>query len=214
MSIASAIQNAQTKVANAYTAVDNKGGTLPATQNLSNLPTAINSIQTGGDVTSLTVTPTTSQQSFSKQGQYDGYNPVTVNAVTSAIDSNIQPIFIRKGIEILGVTGTYGDEYHEPMVACSQVTSWYIDTNGDLYGCGQNTYGQQGSGSSGSSAKVTTFTKRAENIKQVVCSIGTTWYITNDDKLYGCGRNDWGQQGNGTSGSGTNVTTFTKRADL
>lgn len=45
MSIATAIQNAQGKVANAYTAVSNKGGTLPATRNLSNLPNAINSIQ-------------------------------------------------------------------------------------------------------------------------------------------------------------------------
>ena len=44
MSIASAITAAQGRVANAYTAVSNKGGTLPATQNLSNLPTAINSI--------------------------------------------------------------------------------------------------------------------------------------------------------------------------
>ncbi len=45
MSIATAIQTAQGKVANAYTAVSGKGGTLPATQDLNNLPTAINSIQ-------------------------------------------------------------------------------------------------------------------------------------------------------------------------
>ena len=45
MSIATAIQSAQGKVANAYTAVSGKGGTLPATQDLSNLPAAINSIQ-------------------------------------------------------------------------------------------------------------------------------------------------------------------------
>ena len=44
MSIATAITNAQNKVANAYTAVSNQGGTLPATQDLSNLPTAINSV--------------------------------------------------------------------------------------------------------------------------------------------------------------------------
>lgn len=48
MSIATAITAAQGKVANAYTAVSNKGGTLPATQNLSNLPTAISSIPSGG----------------------------------------------------------------------------------------------------------------------------------------------------------------------
>ena len=48
MSIATAITAAQTKVANAYTAVNSKGGTLPATQNLTNLPTAISSIPSGG----------------------------------------------------------------------------------------------------------------------------------------------------------------------
>ena len=51
MSIATAIAAAQQKVANAYTAVSNKGGTLPATQNLSNLPTAINSISGGVSTT-------------------------------------------------------------------------------------------------------------------------------------------------------------------
>jgi len=49
MSIATAITNAQGKVANAYTAISNKGGTLPVTQNLSNMPTAIDSIPTGAD---------------------------------------------------------------------------------------------------------------------------------------------------------------------
>lgn len=48
MSIASAITAAQGRVADAYTAISNKGGTLPATQNLANMPTAINSIPSGG----------------------------------------------------------------------------------------------------------------------------------------------------------------------
>lgn len=47
MSIASALVAAQGRVADAYTAISNKGGTLPATQNLTNMPTAINSIPTG-----------------------------------------------------------------------------------------------------------------------------------------------------------------------
>lgn len=54
MSIATAIQNAQQKVANAYTAVNAKGGTLPATQDLSNLPTAIDSISGGIDTVEAT----------------------------------------------------------------------------------------------------------------------------------------------------------------
>lgn len=50
MSIASALQSAQQKVAAAYTACNSKGATMPAagSQNLSNLPATINSISTGG----------------------------------------------------------------------------------------------------------------------------------------------------------------------
>lgn len=49
MSIASAIQNARTKIAAAYTACNNKGATMPSSgsQNLSNLATTIDSISTG-----------------------------------------------------------------------------------------------------------------------------------------------------------------------
>lgn len=48
MSIASAIATKQQQVADSYTAVSNKGGTLPQTQNLTNLATAISSIPSGG----------------------------------------------------------------------------------------------------------------------------------------------------------------------
>lgn len=48
MSIASAITAAQGRVADCYTSVGTMGGTIPATQNLTNLPAAIESIPTGG----------------------------------------------------------------------------------------------------------------------------------------------------------------------
>ena len=104
MTIASAITAAQGRVADAYTAISNKGGTLPATQNLSNMPTAINSITTVNNTT-LTVTPTTYSQSLTPSSPYTGYGTVDVNAVTSAIDSNIQAGNIKSGVSILGVTG-------------------------------------------------------------------------------------------------------------
>ena len=49
MSIATAITALQGKIANAYTAIENKGGTLPATQNAANLATAIEDIPSGGE---------------------------------------------------------------------------------------------------------------------------------------------------------------------
>ena len=94
-------------------------------------------------------------------------------------------------------------------VTCSYYTTWYLTKNGDLYGCGYNDKGQQGSGDTNN---VLTFTKRASNVAFVTCGRDATWYITNDGDLYGCGSNFYGQQGSGTSGSGTDVTTFTKRA--
>ena len=109
MSIASAITAAQGKVAAAYTAISNKGGTLPATQNLSNMPTAINSIPTGGspNIQSLSVTPSTSSQTITATGGVDGYSPINVSAVTSSIDNNITAGNIKKDVTILGVTGTF-----------------------------------------------------------------------------------------------------------
>jgi surface protein len=106
MSIASAIQNAQQKIANAYTAISNKGGTLPATQDLANMPTAINSISTA-NLTSLSVTPSTTAQALVPSSPYSGFNQVDVSAVTSSIDANITAGNIKKDVQILGVTGTY-----------------------------------------------------------------------------------------------------------
>ena len=52
----------------------------------------------------------------------------------------------------------------------------------------------------------------SKKVKSVISEHQTTWYITEDGDLYGTGRNDSGEQGNGTSGTTTDVTTFTKRA--
>ena len=108
MSIASAIANKQQEVADCYTAISNKGGTLPATQNVTNMPTAIASIPSGSTptISSLSITPSTSAQTFNSSS-VDGYKPVTVSAVTSSIDANITAGNIKSGVTILGVQGTY-----------------------------------------------------------------------------------------------------------
>lgn len=57
--------------------------------------------------TTKTITPTTSQQTLAPSSPYNGYTSVTVNGVTSAIDSNIKAENIKKNVSILGVTGSY-----------------------------------------------------------------------------------------------------------
>lgn len=54
----------------------------------------------------LQITPKTTSQTFSTNDEYTGYDPVTVEAVTASIDSDIIATNIRKGINILGVVGT------------------------------------------------------------------------------------------------------------
>ena len=56
--------------------------------------------------TPLNVIPTTTTQTFEASDIYHAYNPITVQAVTSDVDSNITESNIKKGITILGVTGS------------------------------------------------------------------------------------------------------------
>lgn len=48
MSVASQLEQLESDITNAYSAIDTKGGTIPAHKNTNNLATAINSISTGG----------------------------------------------------------------------------------------------------------------------------------------------------------------------
>ena len=53
----------------------------------------------------LPITPTTSAQTITASGGVDGYSPISVAAVTAAIDNNIVAGNIKSGVSILGVSG-------------------------------------------------------------------------------------------------------------
>lgn len=54
-----------------------------------------------------TVSPSKEEVVVRPDTGYTGLSKVTVSAVTSEIDANIKPENIKKGVTILGVTGTY-----------------------------------------------------------------------------------------------------------
>ena len=57
------------------------------------------------EIIPLSITPTTSPQTFNPTPTVDAYVPVTVSAVDSSIDSNITADNIKSGVSILGVQG-------------------------------------------------------------------------------------------------------------
>lgn len=80
----------------------------------------------------VTVTPTTLNQSVTPAQGYDGLGRVDINAVTSSIDPNILAENIKKNIDILGVTGTYDPQPNYQAVKTVQpVTSGDVEVSAD-----------------------------------------------------------------------------------
>lgn len=109
MSIASEITRLQGAKADLRTAIQAKGVSVPASAKLDTYDTYVGQIQQGSTprLQSKTATPSISQQTIIPDNGYDGLSQVTIGAVTSSIDSNIQAGNIKQGVTILGVAGSY-----------------------------------------------------------------------------------------------------------
>ena len=68
------------------------------------------------NLTSITITPSIQTQVINATGMTDGYNTITVNAVTNAIDPCIAPENIRQTISILNVTGIYEGDVEKVLL--------------------------------------------------------------------------------------------------
>jgi alpha-tubulin suppressor-like RCC1 family protein len=95
------------------------------------------------------------------------------------------------------------------QVVCGGLHTFILKTNGTVWGCGYNNYGQLGLGAT--STSYNTFTQATTNInndvKQIVCGEHHTVILKNDGSIWSCGRNDTGQLG---LGSKTDSNKFTK----
>lgn len=109
MSIQTEIERLENAKSALKTSITNKGVIVNEGKKLNEYSALVDSIvELKGQV--KTVVPSTSEQTISPDAQYNGLTSVTVNAVTSAIDSNIVADNIKKDVSILGVTGTYAPE--------------------------------------------------------------------------------------------------------
>lgn len=67
---------------------------------------AMTKVTVSPNIQALTINPSTTKQVKNVPSGYSGYGTVTVNPVTADIDSNIVSANLKKGVTILGVTGT------------------------------------------------------------------------------------------------------------
>ena len=109
MSIQTEIERLENAKSALKTSITNKGVIVDEGKKLNEYSALVDSIVELKGQTK-TVVPSTSEQTISPDAQYNGLTSVTVNAVTSAIDSNIVADNIKKDVSILGVTGTYTPE--------------------------------------------------------------------------------------------------------
>lgn len=135
MSISSAITAAQGRVADCYTAISNKGGTLPATQNLTNMPTAINSIPSGGVSTKYGCTIDnflTDNGTEVMKSDFSGVNIVLPNTITSigtrAFSYKFHYLMEKSPVSFSAPNVTYvgARAFEYTFNNCSNITSFSI----------------------------------------------------------------------------------------
>lgn len=69
-----------------------------------------------------TINPSVTEQTYIPDTGKDGFSSVTVKAVDNTIDANIQAGYIKEGVTILGVTGTFeGSATDQPTVGKSSI---------------------------------------------------------------------------------------------
>lgn len=88
-------------------AINANGGNVSLTTPYADYASKISGVT---NIEAKSITPTTSEQTITASGDVDGFSPLTVSAVTAAIDESIVATNIKAGATILGVEGTYSGE--------------------------------------------------------------------------------------------------------
>ena len=108
MSIKTEIDRIKQSKADIISALTTKGVTVPSDASIDDLSALVDAIEVASYpvLQTKSATPKTSSQTIKPDSGYDGLSQVTISAVTSSIDSDIKASNIKKGVNILGVTGT------------------------------------------------------------------------------------------------------------
>ena len=115
-------------------------------------------------------------------------------------DTTNRTAFIIIGINTNDIKSVYSGYDHTII----------LKNDGTLWGCGANGNGQLGLGDTDHRAILTQITTNTNNIKSVHCGGDHTIILKNDNTLWGCGHNGYGQLGLSNT---SNRNVFTKITD-
>lgn len=114
------------------------------------------------------------------------------------INATPQKMILPAGVKAVDIYNTatvgYSSDYNDTFI---------IGSDGNVYGCGANTFGQIGNGTSGSNVLTPVKMNLPAGVQatQVQAGYGTTIVLTSDKKIYTVGNNSDGQLGDGTTTS-------------
>lgn len=131
MSIASAITSLQSRIEDAYDAVEAKGGTLPQVQNTTNLPTAIASIPSGGASSKFGATiddvfQTVTENDETTLNMWGGVTSLTFTGVTTIPDNGMAYKFYGSpvtSVSFPAVTSAGAGSFQHAFNGCTSLTS-------------------------------------------------------------------------------------------
>ena len=158
MSVATAIINARNKIAAAFAKVAERGGTIPATQNLANLPSAIDSIPSGGGevieekevnfidhtgaiIAAYTLEEAAQLSSFPTPIEYDGLRFVRWNFT----DEEFRNYVAEKCFFNVGALYTTTDTFTHIFIEVKSGETFYVQPYGEAWN--GNEYVDWGDGS-------------------------------------------------------------------
>ena len=98
-------------------------------------------------------------------------------------------------------------------VCCGYNHTLILKDDGTLWGCGRNDYGQLGLGDTNHRYTFTQVTINVDNIKEIYRGGDHTFILKNDNTLWGCGYNKYGQLGLGDTNHRYTFTQVTINVD-